>query len=317
MEAWQIVLICFVASLLLFWFASYFIVAYIVYRITLVRTSKEKWSRECSLKEDAEQVSMYREAESWLALHSDKKTDVDIVNEGFHLFGEYVDFGFDKAVIIIAGRTEGCKYAYYFAEPYRRAGYNILAIDNRAHGLSDGKYNSLGLKEYSDIIAWGKFLHEQKKIQQIVLHGICIGSATALYTLISERCPSYMAGMVADGMYSDFKETTKNHMIEQNRPIQPCLNLFMWFFKLFTKEDAVKNGPIRVIHKLKKPILFIYSKEDIYSVPEKGQLLYDTCISEKKQLVWFEKGGHSRVRINNQEKYDNTIVDYLEENFHR
>jgi pimeloyl-ACP methyl ester carboxylesterase len=314
MEIWQIILICFAVSCLLFWIASYFIIAYIVYRITLVRTSPEKWSRECSIQDDDEQLLMYQQANAWLAPYLDRKTDVDIVNEGFHLFGEYLDFGFDKAVIIIAGRTEGCQYSYYFAEPYRRAGYNVLVIDNRAHGLSDGKYNALGLKEYSDIIAWGKFLHEQKNNNKIVLHGICIGSATALYTLISDRCPDYIVGMVADGMYSDFKETTKNHMIEQNRQVYPCLNLFMWFFKLCTKEDAVKNGPIQVMGRLKKPILFIYSKEDIYSVPEKGQLLYDTCQSEKR-LVWFDKGGHSRVRINNQEKYDNTIVEYLEQTF--
>ena len=314
MELWQIILICVAASGLLFWISSYFIIAFIVYRITIVRTSPNKWTRECSLKDDDEQVSMYKEAEAWLSLYIDKKTDVDIVNEGFHLFGEYLDFGFDKAVIIIAGRTEGCKYSYYFAEPYRRAGYNVLVIDNRSHGLSDGKYNALGLKEYSDIIAWGEFLHDYKNNNKIVLHGICIGSATALYALISEKCPEYMVGMVADGMYVDFKETTKNHMIEQKRQIYPCLNLLMWFFKIFTKEDAVKNGPIRVIHKLKKPILFIYSKKDIYSLPEKGQLLYDTCQSKKK-LVWFDKGGHSRVRINNQEKYDNTIVEYLKETF--
>ncbi len=314
MELWQILLLSVVVSGLLFWLSSYFIIAYIVYRITLVRTSPDKWSRECSIKDDDEQVAMYKEAEFWLTPYLDKKGDVDIVNEGLHLFGEYIDFGFDKAVIIIAGRTEGCKYSYYFAEPYRRAGYNILVIDNRSHGLSDGKYNSLGLKEYSDIIAWGKFLHERKSINKIVLHGICIGSATALYALISEKCPNYIVGMVADGMYVDFKETTKNHIIEQKRQVYPCLNLFMWFFKLFTKEDAVKNGPIKVISKLKKPILFIYSKEDIYSLPEKGQLLYDTCTSKKK-LVWFDRGGHSRVRINNQEKYDNTIIEYLQENF--
>ena len=314
MEPWQIIVICLAAFGVLFWISSYFIIAYIVYRITLVRTSPKKWSRECSLSDDEEQIEMYKQAEEWLSQYEDKKTDVDIVNEGFHLFGEYLDFGFNKAVILIAGRTEGCKYSYYFAEPYRRAGYNILVIDNRSHGLSDGKYNSLGLKEYSDIIAWGKFLHDCKNNERIVLHGICIGSATALYTLISEKCPDYIAGMVADGMYTDFRETTKNHMIEQNRPINPCLDLFMWFFKVFTKEDAVKYGPIKVIDQLKKPILFIYSKEDIYSVPEKAQLLYDACQS-KKQLAWFEKGGHSRVRINNQEKYDNTVVEYLNENF--
>ncbi len=314
MEIWQIILLAVAASGILFWISSYFIIAFIVYRITLVRTSPEKWSRQCSITDDEEQVAMYKQSEIWLSAFIDKKTDVDIVSDGFHLFGEYLDFGCDKAVIIIAGRTEGCKYSYYFAEPYRKAGYNVLVIDNRAHGLSEGKYNSLGLKEYSDIVAWGKFLHEEKHNQKIVLHGICIGSATALYALISDRCPDYMVGMVADGMYVDFKETTKNHMIEQNRPVYPCLNLLMWYFKLFTKEDAVKNGPIQVIGKLKKPILFIYSKKDIYSLPEKGQLLYDTCQSKKK-LVWFEKGAHSKVRINNQEKYDNTVIEYLNETF--
>ena len=314
MEAWQIILICFAGSGVLFWISSYFIIAFVVYRITLVRTSPKKWTRECSMKDDAEQISMYETAEEWLSSYIDKKTDVDIVNEGFHLFGEYLDFGFDKAVIIIAGRTEGCKYSYYFAEPYRRAGYNILVIDNRSHGLSDGKYNCLGLKEYSDILAWGAFLHENKGIRQIVLHGICIGSATALYALISDRCPDYMAGMVADGMYIDFRETTKNHMIEQKRQVYPCLDILMWFFKIFTKEDAVKNGPIKVIHRLKKPILFLYSKEDIYSMPDKGQLLYATCQSQKK-LVWFDKGGHSRLRINNRQKYDDTVVEFLQETF--
>ena len=57
-----------------------------------------------------------------------------------------------------------------------------------------------------------------------------------------------------------------------------------------------------------------HSKEDIYSVPEKGQLLFDACQSQKK-LVWFDKGGHSKVRINNQEKYDSTVVEFLENTF--
>ena len=77
MEIWQIILICFAASGLLFWILSYFIVAFIVYRITLVRTSPDKWSRECSIQDDAEQVLMYKEAEAWLLPYSERKTDKD------------------------------------------------------------------------------------------------------------------------------------------------------------------------------------------------------------------------------------------------
>lgn len=314
MEVWEIILIAFAASLILFWIASYFIVAAVVYRILLVRTSPKKWSRECSIQDDEEQRQMYTVGNAWHDRYGDKVRDVSITSDGFRLFGEYVDFGFEKAVIIIAGRTEGCKYSYYFAEPYRVAGYNVLVIDNRCHGLSEGKYVSLGLKEYRDILKWGEFLHNEFNNKTIVLHGICIGSATALYALTAKECPDYFGGMVADGMYVDFKESIKNHMIEQKRKnINTCLKLLVLYFKWITGKDMVSQGPIHCIGQLKKPILFIYSKEDIYSVPEKGQELYDTCQC-KKELAWFDRGAHSRVRINNTEKYDNTVVGFLNKN---
>lgn len=314
MEVWQIILWAFIASGILFWIASYFIIAAVVYRILLVRTSPDKWSRECSLADDEEQKRMYAEGNAWYEKYRGKISEVQIVSDGFHLFGEYCDFGFDKAVIIIAGRTEGCRYSYYFAEPYRAAGYNVLVIDNRCHGLSDGKYISLGLKEYNDIIRWGELLHDRYNNEKIVIHGICIGSATALYTLTSEQCPSYFAGMVADGMYVDFRESIKNHMIEQRRKsINICLYLLTLYFRICTGKNMVTQGPIHCIDKLDKPILFIYSKKDLYSVPEKGQLLYDKCRSEK-ELEWFDYGAHSKVRINNTEKYDNAVISFLNKN---
>ena len=187
-------------------------------------------------------------------------------------------------------------------------------IDNRCHGWSQGKYVSLGLKEYRDILGWGELLHSRFGNQRIVLHGICIGSATALYALTSSECPSYFSGMVADGMYVDFRESIKNHMIEQKRKnITVCLALLTFYFKLITGKNMVKQGPIRCIGRLDKPILFIYSKQDLYSVPEKGQLLYDTCRS-KKELAWFDYGAHSKVRINNTEKYDSTVIRFLNQN---
>lgn len=311
MEIWQIILIAFIASGILFWISTFFIIAAIVYRILLVRTTPDKWSRDCSLTDEEEQKRMYAEGNAWYDRYVDKISDVQVVSDGFNLFGEYVDFGFDKAVIIIAGRTEGCKYSYYFAEPYRLSGYNVLVIDNRCHGLSDGKYVSLGLREYEDILKWGELLHDKFNNEKIVIHGICIGSATALYTLTAKNCPSYFAGMVADGMYADFRESIKNHMIEQKRKnISICLALLTFYFKLVTGKRMVKQGPINVIDKLDKPILFIYSKQDIYSVPEKGQELFDKCKSKKK-LVWFDFGAHSKVRINNTEKYDKTVTDFL------
>jgi len=124
MEVWQIILL-FAGIVFILWGLPLLLVPYFLYRALLVRTSPKKWSRECSKKDD-EHLKMYAECDEWEKRYLSFKQEVSIQNEGFKLYGEYMNFGHKKAVIIIAGRSEGCKYCYYFAEPYRKAGYNVL-----------------------------------------------------------------------------------------------------------------------------------------------------------------------------------------------
>lgn len=283
----------------------------ILYTVLLIRTSPKKWGHEVSLPDDQEYVHMYHAGLEWGEMYSSFRSDLWIENDGFKLYAQYFDFGFDRTVIIIPGRMECCRYSYYYGESYRAAGYNVLAIDVRSHGLSEGKICSLGHKEYRDILAWGKMLHDEKGIKEVVLHGICVGASTALFTLISDQCPEYFTAMVSDGMYVSFGETFKNHMLEKNRPLFPFYPLVMVYIRIISGVNAISDGPLRRIGQLEKPILFIHSKKDIYSLPEKTELLFAACGSEQKQLVWFDRGGHSRIRFNSTEQYDKTIQDFL------
>ncbi len=291
---------------------AFLILAAVLYSVLLVRTKKEKWGRDVSMPEDPEYVAMYNEGLDWGMHHDDVCNELEIKNGKYRLFAKYFDFGFNKAVIIIPGRMECCSYSFSFAEPYRKAGYNVLAIDVRAHGLSDGKICSLGYKEYSDVIEWGKYLHENLDINEIVLHGICIGASTALFTMVAEKCPEYFRAMVADGMYVSFGESFKNHMIEKKRPLFPFYPLVMLYIRIISGADAVHDGPLRRIPQLKKPILFLHSRKDIYSLPQKTEELYANCGSQFKNIVWFDEGGHSRVRFNNPDEYDNAIKYFLD-----
>jgi len=284
--------------------------SYAIYRVLLVRNKPEKWNRTCSIPDDEEYKKMFDEGLEWDAQFRDRKRDVDIYNEGFHLVGEYFDFGSKSAVIIIPGRMESLLYSYYFAEPYRQAGLNVLVIDNRSHGLSDGKYSSLGQKEYKDLIAWSKFLHDELHNESVILHGICIGSSAALFALTDKTCPSYITKMVAEGMYVTFYETFKNHMIQDKHPLFPFALEVMLHIRVFSGVNVLSDGPIKRIDKLEKPILFLHSKEDTFSTPQKAMELFEKC-SSKKRIVWYDKGAHSRIRANNKQKYDDAIVDFV------
>ncbi|MCQ2426803.1 MAG: lysophospholipase [Clostridia bacterium] len=299
-----------ILAVIIFGIAPMVLLSFILYSVLMVRNKPEKWGRECSAPEDPVMVRMFEDGVAWGKAHADVKRDVEIENDGFKLVGEYYDFGFDKAVIILPGRTESLLYSLYFAEPYRKCGRNVLVIDQRSHGLSEGTFNSVGLVEYRDTLKWAELLHDKLGNREIFIHGICIGSSNALNALTSAGCPDYINGMAAEGMYINFCETFGNHMKDMNKPTFPLLYGVMAIISLRAHAGVISNGPLKRIEKLKKPILFLHSREDIYSLPEKSSAIFEKCTA-KKRVVWFDHGGHSRVRQAEQEKYDASIADFL------
>ena len=296
---------------LFFYFLPIYVVAHVIYKDKLVRTNQDKWSRKCSCPNDEEQVEMFEIGLKWAEQYKDNIKEVDIYNDGFHLFGELFDLNKKKTAIILPGRMESLLYSYYYAKPYVDAGFNVLVIDTRSHGLSEGKYNSVGLLEYRDVIAWIKMLEDKFNQEEVVIHGVCIGASTGVFAVVDKDAPKSVKGIVVDGMYQTFYETFRTHVKEEKKPGWPFLNFIMHFMKRDMNVDAKNNGPIYVVDKIQKPILFIYSLEDKFSLPQKSEELVKKCQSKQKEVKVFEHGGHSHVRINNQEEYDKTIQEFL------
>lgn len=286
-----------------------------VYFTTLVRTDKQKWGRCCSDTTNEEQVRMWDAGCAWADHHRDVCREVEIENEGFHLYGEYFDFGYDKAVIVIPGRSESLMYSYYFSPPYEKAGCNVLVIDIRSHGNSDGTYDYVGVGENRDVIKWARLLHDELGNQNVIMHGICMGAATGILALLEPGCPDYLAGLISEGGYISFSESYKQHMIYEHRPIFPVLPMVMHLLKKHTGTDEKKIRPIDLIDKVKVPYLFLCSKEDLFSLPQRSQQLYDKCGSPDKEIVWFEKGNHSHLRIANEEAFDEAIGNFVRKHF--
>ncbi len=283
-----------------------------IYRATLRRANKNEWGRVPVNRIDL-QVKMFEIGCKWHEENIKNMHEVHIVNDGLNLYGEYYDFGNDSCVIILSGRMESLTYGYYFARPYFDSGMNVLVIDPRAHGESDGEFNTIGFEESKDILVWSEFLHEKYKINSIVYHAICIGAAGGMFALTSENCPEYVKGIVAEGMFPNFCESMKNHLIERKKMIFPIIHCIDFWMKKYTKH-SMKFGPIDVIGKYKKPLLMLHSKEDKYSKPFYAQILFDMCPSAEKEIVWFPEGRHSFLRITDTEKYDNAIKTFLSEN---
>ena len=84
----------------------------------MVRTKPSKWDRKCSAPNNEEQVKMWNDGLNFISQFKDKIKEVHIQNDGLNLYGEYVDVGANRCVILLGGRCECLYYAYYYAKPY-------------------------------------------------------------------------------------------------------------------------------------------------------------------------------------------------------
>lgn len=280
------------------------------YANQFIRTSPEKWARANSCPENEEHSRMYERGLAWAESVKEFKKEVSVTSEGLKLAGEFFDFGGDKAVIILSGRAEALEYSYYFAKPYREMGYSVLVVDGRAHGLSEGKYGTAGIRERYDVGEWIEMLHRDYGVGEIVIHGVCIGSATAIYVAM-ERNP-YLKAIVLEGPFLSFYNVLKQRTKTAGHPTFPVSEEMVWLFRRWAKADVVKYRPIKCIRRINTPMLMLCGREDISSLPEYCEKLYAACGSDIKKLVWFEHGAHSHLRIADEEKYDGSIKEFIE-----
>lgn len=313
MNWWEITLICLAAFVLFNLLVLLILVPHVVFYNTVYRNPKKKRTRECTNRKDDDQVRMFEEGVAWAEAQGDRRIPLEITHDGLRLMGEYIDFGAKKCAVILQGRTESLLYSYYFAKPYADEGYNILVVDLRAHGLSDGKYQTGGIKESEDIVAWIHYVEERFHVESFLFHGICIGAATAVYAALALQDQGHpkVERIVTDGLYATYFEMFEKNFASYNKKAFPMLHLTFLLARLYTGVSFFRNKPIEAVARLDCPILLIYSREDAFCPKESCEKLFAACKNPESELAFFPHGRHSHVRSLNTEGYDRKIKEFI------
>src|SRR5436305_2013193 len=87
---------------------------------------------------------------------------------------------------------------------FQQAGYNVLCFDFRAHGLSAGRFTSVGQHETRDVLGAVDYLRSRSAEvdpTRIAVIGFSMGAVATIKA--AARCPD-IAAVVADSASSDF-----------------------------------------------------------------------------------------------------------------
>ena len=169
---------------------------------------------------------------------------------------------------------------------YREMNYNILLIDQRAHGDSDGRYTTMGIMESYDIVNWCRWLEMCFGTEcRTVVHGVSMGAFASLAAAANPEMPANVQCIIADSIYPLIYEyiykKAKGSMAFLAKPAVTFVNLFyknhigfdMRDFSLYTVSKAVKI-PVLFIHpesSASAPLL--YAESLMKRIPAKTEIV--------------------------------------------
>jgi fermentation-respiration switch protein FrsA (DUF1100 family) len=186
---------------------------------------------------------------------------------------------------------------------------NVLAVDHRGHGLSDGNIISFGIKERYDVKTWAEFAEKKfgDKIP-LIITGISMGAATVLMAS-SLPLPKTVVGVVADCGYSSGREVIEATIKNMKLPPKLFYPFVRLGGKIFGGFDIEETSPVEEVKKAKLPIIILHGTTDETVPYYMGEKIYDACVSEKR-LVSFEGAGHGVAFLHDSEKYITSLSEF-------
>ena len=222
----------------------------------------------------------------------------------------------NKFIILVHGVSICYVGSLKYFDIFYKNGFNVLIVNQRRHGKSEGKYSTYGFYEKYDVNMWIEYLKSRFGNDIILgLHGESMGAGTVMETIPLNDSIKFV---IEDCGYSNFHELIGFQITHayKNRLVRKILRPSLIFANLFMKTKAKfsmkKIVPIDIVSSTSLPMMFIHGKED-YFVPWYMSLdLYNAKTKGYKKLYLVEGAKHAEALEVNKILYEKKIMTFIE-----
>lgn len=187
-------------------------------------------------------------------------------------------------------------------------GYNVIIIDQRAHGSSQGHSITFGIREVKDLLSWVEYARERfGQNIELALIGISMGGATVLMAV--DKVGDNVK-IIADCPYSSPRIMLKETIRVLHLPVcifYPLINLTSILFahtnlNKLSAYDSIKNtnNKILIIHGDKDSIVNYKISQDLFK-----------AFPNKIQYELFAGADHGVSYLIDTNRYRQIITDFL------
>lgn len=159
----------------------------------------------------------------------------------------------------------------------RAAGRNVLLVDQRAHGESQGHVITFGILERFDVLSWVNYAVSRFGPDvPILLSGISMGAATVLMATELDL-PSNVKGVIADCPYSSPKAIIKKVGRDMRLPMDLFYPMVRFSARIFGRFDPNAASAIEAAQSSKIPILLIHGEDDRFVPWDMSREIHAAC----------------------------------------
>ena len=233
--------------------------------------------------------------------------------DGLTLRGRYFEYKPDAPIEIIFHGYRGDSESDLSGGVFRCFALerNVLLVDQRAGGKSDGKVISFGVNECKDCLPWVNYVIENiNKDAVIFLCGVSMGAATVMMAS-EQNLPKNVVAVMADCGYTSAKDIIKKVIKDMKLPPNLLYPFAKLGAKMFGKFNLDENSPIKALKNSKLPVFFLHGDNDLYVPYEMSVKNFEACNSPK-YLATIEGAGHGLAYIVNPEKYINEMKTFAD-----
>ena len=196
---------------------------------------------------------------------------------------------------------------YYFT-----LGYNLLAVDERAHSESEGTYITFGVRERMDVISWATYMGQKLGPDApLILGGLSMGATTVLMASCFDF-PANVRAIIADCGFTSPYEIAKS-VLRRDYPrlpvglLLPICGLFTRLYAGFGLHDA---STLDAVRESRYPILFIHGTGDTFVPCEMTKEAYAACTSEKERVL-VDGAEHGKSYLVEKDRVEKALCRFL------
>lgn len=189
-------------------------------------------------------------------------------------------------------------------------GFNVLMADQRAHGKSEGKTITFGIRERFDVKSWAEYMVERfGKKQKIYISGLSMGGATVLMAE-NVGLPEQVIGVLADCPYSSPKEILTTVLKTLGFPVRMTYFFAKRSAAWIGRFDMEETSAVQAVQESKIPTLILHGDADDF-VPCTMSMDCRFAASEHVRLVLIKGAAHGMSHCADMETYETAMYEFF------